>query len=318
MVLTTKIAHPVHPPDRHSYRCLPILALILLVLIAAPTQAQPAGRSLFVSPTGSSGNSGSEENPIDLDTALSASGPARPGDTIWLRGGVYERPGVLDSPGDLAVYTSTLTGTAASPIIVRAHTDERVTIDGGRSPGKAVLRVLGAYTWYWGVEITNSHPDRSVPRGAGVDIIGHDNRFINLIVHDVGTGIVLRSAAVADNSEIHGGILFNNGSASSSFGQGHSIHVQHQVGVTRITDNVLFNSFGSGVYAHTETGSLDNLQFARNVAFNHGALSPATGPQANYVVGGGQIAYSPSLHGNYGYYPPGSTSLNADIGTRTP
>src|SRR5688572_10772174 len=102
---------------------------------------QTAGREFYVSPSGSALNDGTISRPLDLKTALSKTSPAKPGDTIWLRGGVYK-----------GSFSSYLTGTSTAPIIVRQYPRERATIDNSplRTEG---LVAFGAYTWYWGFEI---------------------------------------------------------------------------------------------------------------------------------------------------------------------
>src|SRR5213078_3276221 len=61
--------------------------------------------------------------PWNLATALSGgNGKVQPGDTVWLRGGTYA-----------GQFRSTLTGTAAAPIVVRQYPGERAIIDGGGS-----------------------------------------------------------------------------------------------------------------------------------------------------------------------------------------
>ena len=69
---------------------------------------------------------------------------------------------------------------------------------------KAVLTVGGAYTWYWGFEVTSSDPrrqsreDSSWPsdlgRGEGVQILqtpgsGTGVKLIDLVIHDTRQGI---------------------------------------------------------------------------------------------------------------------------------
>ena len=88
-----------------------LIARLGLAVVAALCvgQAAPAAASdYFVSPSGLSTNDGSEQHPLDLDTALSASGPVRSGDTVWLRDGTYQRPGVSDGHNNLVLYVSTL------------------------------------------------------------------------------------------------------------------------------------------------------------------------------------------------------------------
>ena len=161
----------------------------LLVAASWAGLAAQTPRQFYAAPTGSPSNNGSLTQPLDLATALSSSSPLRAGDTLWLRGGVYRRPASLDSHGDPAIFISTLTGTAAAPIVVRQYPGERATLDGNLGPSAPVLVVYGSYTWYWGFEITNSDPNRYVARGDGIDTFGHHNRFINLIIHDTGQGV---------------------------------------------------------------------------------------------------------------------------------
>ena len=78
-----------------------------------------AGRTFFVSATGTPAGDGSENDPWDLQTALNQPSTVHPGDTIWLRGGTY-----------VGTFMSSLTGTAAAPIRVRQYPTERATVDG--------------------------------------------------------------------------------------------------------------------------------------------------------------------------------------------
>src|SRR5579862_2530377 len=92
------------------------LAAVLLVTAVS-------GADHFVAPNGSAGGNGSINSPWDLQTALSQPSSVQPGDTIWLRGGVYHAP---TSNG----FSSMLNGSATSPIIVRNYNGERATLDG--------------------------------------------------------------------------------------------------------------------------------------------------------------------------------------------
>ena len=103
--------------------------------------------------------------PWDLQTALSQPSSVVPGDTIWLRGGVYRAP---SSNG----FDSKLNGTAGSPIIVRNYNGERATIDGRGT--EFSLAVDGSYTWFWGLEVMDSNTNRSAS-GPGSDL--HPNAF---------------------------------------------------------------------------------------------------------------------------------------------
>ena len=101
----------------------------------------------YVAPNGSSGGAGTASSPWNLTTALAgAGGRIHPGDTVWMRAGTY-------GSGGYNQYTSTLTGTASAPIIVRQYPGERATING-------FMTVNGGYTTFWGMEIMDSDPLR--------------------------------------------------------------------------------------------------------------------------------------------------------------
>lgn len=160
--------------------CVAVCLLILCICTAPGTAAQAPPTEHYVSPTGTPTGAGTIADPWDLATALSHPAPVQPGDTIWLRGGTYRFQTVL---------FSVLTGTQAAPIIVRQYPGERATIDFDAPPAPIWnnLTLAGAWTWYWGFEVTNSHPVRFTEpniRHGGVGIDGRGTRAINLIVHD--------------------------------------------------------------------------------------------------------------------------------------
>lgn len=265
------------------------------------------GRAIYVSPNGVAGGDGSIGNPIDLVSALSGSGPARPGDTIWLRGGTYQ-----------GAFTSSLNGTAAAPIVVRQYPGERATLDNGNAPTLPTLVVNGSWTTYWGFEIMNSNPNRFVDisgRGTGLDVYGPNTKFINLVVHDAQVGVGFWSPAV--NAELYGSIIYNNGIEWTDRGHGHSIYTQNGAGTKRIIDNILFNGFSFGIHAYTQGGAIDNFVMDGNVSFNHGVLSTG-GLKSDLLLGGGQVAHNAVITANHFYNSPGLGGRAADIGYGTP
>jgi hypothetical protein len=118
----------------------------------------------------------------------------------------------------------------------------------------ATAQDLGAYATYWGFEVTNSSPTRStVP---ALTIYGSYTKFINIVVHEGGAhGVGLWTPAVG--AELYGTIIYNNGFDGGDRGYGHSLYTQNQTGVKLIADNIMFNSFSSGIHAHTQGGAVD-------------------------------------------------------------
>jgi hypothetical protein len=281
-------------------------AILGLLLAAGPL----AAAEFFVSPTGTDRGNGSRKAPWSLVKALSQSRAVQPGDTIWLRGGTY-----------LGIFTSSLTGTAASPIRVRQYPGERATLDGGTTPpsyGAAVLTINGAYTWYMGFEVTDSDASRTNPntgsnppneRAVGLNVYAPGTRLIDMVIHDTGQGVGLWSSAT--DSEVTGCLIYYNGWDAPDRGHGHGIYTQNQApSVHRLTDNILFDGFALGVQAYTEGGHIDNIALTGNTAFGNGVLSRVSGDTYNLLIGGLQVAASPSMVSNYTYTPPSTSGKN--------
>jgi len=256
---------------------------------ARPRSADAALTEYFVAPGGKPEGAGTRDAPLDLATALSGNSPARPGDTIWLRGGTYWGP-----------FVSDVRGSADAPVVVKQYPGERAVIDGVRAPAESTLTVRGTDTSFIGFEVTNSSPARDSERGIGVHVLGAHTRLINLVVHDTGNGIGFWSPAL--DSELYGNVIFNIGWQEHGQGKGHAIYVQNDRGVKRIVDNVLFNGYSFGVHAYTEQGRIDNLHFTGNVSFNNGVLAPDGERKANILVGGWRVASSPTLTDNVTYF----------------
>lgn len=241
-------------------------ALVVAALALGAGAAGPGRRAphvFFVSPSGSAANDGGRDTPWDLATALAnASGRVQPGDTIWLREGRYV--------GD---FRSTLRGTAEHPIVVRQTAGARAIIDGR-------LNAYGAYTVFWGFEITQADPVRTAERG--IDVRGAGHRFVNLVIHDVGgTGVGFWMEGV--DAEVYGCIIYNNGVRSSL---DHGIYVINRDGHKSIADNVVFDNFAYGIHLYgAPTQALRGVSIEGNVAFGNGSISP-DGSKANLLVGG--------------------------------
>jgi hypothetical protein len=229
--------------------------------------ATTSGREFYASPAGASSGNGSISSPLDLRTALSSNGPLRPGDTLWLRGGRYMGP-----------LVSTLTGTAALPIIVRQYPGERVTLDGAGT-SESTLTVKGGWTWYWGFEVMDSDTKRvtatagshpaDLERGDGLAVFGPGVKLINLVVHDAADGIGFWTPAV--NAEIHGLITYNNGWVGPDRGHGHGIYIQNDTGAKRIEDVISFNNFNTGMKAWAQSTYAVGVRFENIISFNNGS-----------------------------------------------
>ncbi|NIA21812.1 MAG: hypothetical protein GWP05_07590 [Anaerolineaceae bacterium] len=256
-----------------------LLAAALLVALSAPlAQAEIH----YVSPDGSPEGQGRPDSPLDLATVLSAkTSPAAPGDTIALGGGTYR-----------GMFNCNISGTRQRPITIRGIPGRRATIDGGGFR-KAALTVRGAWTIWRDLELTNSDLRRNsrrttswpgdLRRMAGMMVTGDNVRLLNLVVHDAGNGLELRSRAA--DTEVYGCIIYYNGWDSPVGGFGHGIDVQNGKGAKHIVDNILFNNFACGLHAASRMAPVSNLHIEGNIAFDNGVLAHGQRRRRNMLIG---------------------------------
>ena len=215
----------------------------------------------FVSPHGLATGDGSQTKPWDLQTAFNHPVIVKPGDTIWLRAGVYGN--------SVAQFTSHLTGTLAAPIIVRNYQGERATINGG-------IATWAPYTWYWGIEVTNTDPARltASPRVECIDTYPGSTgvKIINCILHDGMQGIGLWQDAI--DCEVNGNVISNVGKQGQTRGMGHCIYAQNKDGIKLVLDNIWFDAFDIGMQAYGSGAAfVQNIDITGNIAFNNGILA---------------------------------------------
>jgi hypothetical protein len=254
----------------------------------------PAGPEFYASPSGSPRADGSRTKPWDLQTALSQPGPVTPGSTIWLRGGRYT--GGTYRGG----FLSKLTGTADAPIVVRQAPGEHATITNG-------LYTAGAYTWFWGFEITSAAAGAS---GTDYDYLvgarsGVGNRFINLVIHDGPSSGVTSFTPLytsATQTTIYGCLIYNNG---THFNLDHGLYLQNDVatGTVTVTDNVVFNNeaFGLHVYSAPANGRLSGFDIEGNVLFGNGSISAPVNRNNEILIGGTPPANDVVVRNNFTY-----------------
>ena len=277
------------------------LALLALAIV------QLAGaREFYVSPNGSPDATGDVDHPWDLATALAQPAPVQPGDTIWLRDGIYR-----------GTFVANLNGAPSAPVVVRQYAGERATIDGS-------FVVAGSYAWYWGFEIMSSDPNR-VSQQAGSnpsDIIrggvsteqsartGDGLKFIDLVLHDLlGVGLWKE----ATNVEFYGSLVYHNGWIAPDRGHGHGLYVQNRDGNTLLRDNVIFENFCNGIQVYGTQGStLDDISIVGNTIFDNGEIIGS--PADNITIGGGVVAHRPQIADNFVYFSRWGDGNDLDLG----
>jgi hypothetical protein len=285
-----------------SIRTLIVAAACGAAWIASTkVQVRAAGTNWYASPNGT--GTGTVSNPMSLSQALSSTGPAQPGDTIWLRGGTY-----------LGAFNSQLTGTATAPIVVRGYPGERATLDANSAAARSagsLLAINGAHVVFRDFEVTSSdagRTDQNVGYGnfpSGIDINqSQDIKLVNLVIHDlVGKGI----GAWSENTsaEIVGCLIYYNGLSDHD----HGIYVQNQNGTKRIADNIIFDQASHGIHGYGSTDAyLNNITIEGNTAFNNGYLIQQS--SRNILIGGGSLAQNPIVKANYTYFSDAKGNSN--------
>jgi hypothetical protein len=296
------------------------IGLIAAIIGAALVrQAKPA--EYFVAPRGRSVGDGSRFDPWDLNTALSGSKRLLPGDTIWMLGGVYR-----------GMFTSKLEGREGKPITVRPASGQRVTVDCRTATGSNPrFRIEGAHCVFRDFIVTCSDRRRvtqipgygEMARG-GIFCVGSHIKLVNLVIHDVGSGIGFWSQG--EGGEIYGCLIFNNGWLGPDRGHGHGIYAQNELGTKTIADNIVFNQFGGGIHCYgSSRAALNNFHIEGNVGFNNGCQAAVEQRTRGVLCGGGSSVRGARVLENVlysdrftrvlevGYYDAMASNIDAEV-----
>ncbi len=303
----------LRPARRHRFLRWRVRFLLALLLIAAfaPTTAVKASNQWFVSTSGSPSGDGSSTNPWDLNTALNQPAVVQPGDTIWLRGGVYHAPTTNG-------YSSILNGTAANPIIVRNYNNERAIIDGHTD--EFSLAVRGSYSWFWGLEIMDSNTNRVPdscdailgyephPSAFGVGVYGPSNKFINLVVHDTAQGFSAYDES--PDTEFTGNLSYYNGNLpypscpGGDRNHGHGMYLQNVTGLKTVNDNIIGDNADEGIQMYGGGGAnVEGFRLNGNALYNSSSW-PDQNFQFNVLIAGGAVRKDIQFNNNFSYFTP--------------
>lgn len=250
----------------------PALAIVFVAVSAQATDR-------YVSLSGNDANAGTLAAP--LRTVTQAAVMAQPGDTIYVRGGVYPERVKISSKG-----------TSAARITFRPYGSEKVTFDGTTVPSDKAVVSLNAteYVDFTGFEVRNA---------PYIGILGwaaKQTRILNNDVHDTVRGGIWAGAdttgfssdiTVSGNS-VHNTVLENQYHNMGGGGWAGAVVVSVTNRAT-ITGNRIWNNDGEGLISlrsnyHVIRGNtiwdnfsvelyIDNSRFAtvdRNLVYNTG------------------------------------------------
>lgn len=142
------------------------------------------------------------------------------------------------------------------------------------------FEVHGINSIYRDFELFNSNPARSfiitsgqggfLRDGDGINVVGDDLKFVNLVVHDNLDGFFLTEAAA--NTEVYGCIIYNNGHVASDRPHGHGLYIQNDTGRKTISNVISFNNFALGMKAYgASVGHANGVYFDGVISFNNGS-----------------------------------------------
>ena len=163
-----------------------------------------ASSLLFVSPTGNDNASGTINSP--LATLTRAGVLAKPGATVYVRGGTYHRVNQV----------VTAHGTAGAPITFTAYPGETPVLDGDGlwlPQNLSILMISGSsYVTVHGLEVARS-------QARGVDVYGSDHVIISgCKIHDIYTRALGGESdnLTFDSNEVYNAVMNNQWGQSSS------------------------------------------------------------------------------------------------------
>ncbi len=271
-----------------------LMCLIACLMFGASTLVNAA--VIHVAPEGTAQGDGSAARPLDLTTAISASSPARPGDTILLQGGQYDGPmqGIERQP-----FVPQINGTAEAPIVITSAPGQWAHLNGA-------INITGAdYLHFVRLEIGDLQwdkyaEDHKVPTAFNV-IRGQGIKLINCNVFGGAMGTGLWTPAV--NLEAYGNLVHDFGTQrkdGGGRGHGHAFYMQNDEGTKVIERNIAYRSSGWLYDIYTQQGRVNGFDLIENIGFMAGYHKPG---QTSFSFGlmGWQPAERIRFIGNIAY-----------------
>ena len=240
-----------------------------------------AGQTIIVTPDGKTTGDGTEESPLDINTAVSY---AQPGQTILMKNGVYDK---------WITINRSVCGTADKPINLVAESISTDGTDGVVLSG-AGLTIIGSYWHVYGLYVKDSS-------GVGIQVSGNYNTIDMCTVnHAANSGIQISRNGGADNyAGIQGKLWptgnlikncesFDNCDAGRNDADGFAAKLTCGEGNT-FYGCISHNNIDDGwdLYAKSVSGTIGSVTIENCVAYNNGWLTTDDVTAAGYNYGEG-------------------------------
>jgi hypothetical protein len=209
-----------------------LLAFVVVGILPYSKVYAATGSTYYISTSGNDTNPGTLSSP--WKTIGKASSMVAAGDTVFIRGGVYNETVKFSN-----------SGTASSPIWIKAYSGENPIIDGNLTfpgYGSYLLDIRGSYINVSGIEVRNSGY-------GGIFVAGNYDLIDNVFVHnDLGGGIIISQGqhSTVQNSRIWKNSMANEYGKAGTWGSGLSAA---RLGVTYATirHNTVWENWGEGI-----------------------------------------------------------------------
>ena len=227
-------------------------ALVVLVLVLAPSLAGQAGATYYVSATGNNSNPGTLSAP--WLTIQHAANTVKAGAIVYVLAGVYHES-----------VNFSRSGTASEPITFESYPGETAVIDGtgvsccGSSQTQGLINMTGSlsYITISGFEIRNYTTSKAADTPAGVWITGSGTgiQILNNLVHNITTtseangnafGISVYGTSKTPITQL---VIGGNEVYDLRTGQSESVNVDGNVTHFRITNNLVHDNDNIGIDA---------------------------------------------------------------------
>ena len=240
-----------------------------------------AGQTIIVTPDGKTTGDGTEESPLDINTAVSY---AQPGQTILMKNGVYDK---------WITINRSVCGTADKPINLVAESISTDGTDGVVLSG-AGLTIIGSYWHVYGLYVKDSSE-------VGIQVSGNYNTIDMCTVnHAANSGIQISRNGGADNyAGIQGKLWptgnlikncesFDNCDAGRNDADGFAAKLTCGEG-NRFYGCISHNNIDDGwdLYAKSVSGTIGSVTIENCVAYNNGWLTTDDVTAAGYNYGEG-------------------------------
>lgn len=213
---------------------------------------------LYVATNGNDSNSGAIASP--LRTISRAANMARPGDTVHVRGGVYNE-----------IVKIMSRGTASARITFKSYAGEQAVIDGtGSAANTALVQMYEAeYVDFTGFEVRNATQNGISGYGADhiriTNNVSHSN-WRNGIMMSNPSGSVARDITITGNRVYFNNVENQYHTATSGWGQGIGVF---RVDGAVISDNEVFKNHGEGIdFILTDNGVAERNRVYDNYGVN--------------------------------------------------